>query len=363
MKFDAQEIKRRLPFLDLMAHEGVALRRSGPHYVARCPFHEEGTGSFTVHAPAYDHGHCYGCGWNGDIFEFWKERHGGVFSDAIAALASLASVSPEVFEFKRKQAALKVPQMTETSKQKPKPTLPRLRALTDEEIEALASQRKLDKAGIAQAAVERRVGACVWPQFLDHNGAWATPNDAVVSWVVTDRERSVAQFRRLDGLKYTRKDGKAIKAWTKGSPTWPIGAAEIGDRVSVLLVEGGADMLAGYHFLVRFNRLQHVAVCAMLGASMRICDSALPLFRRKRVRIVMDEDEPKDDRGIRPGCEAAARWTGQLSAAGAAVETFSLAGLVRKDGQPVKDLNDLALVDEAAWLDPELRQLFFDFDF
>ena len=83
----------------------------------------------------------------------------------------------------------------------------------------------------------------------------------------------------------------------------------------------------------------------------------------------MDEDTPRPVPGhpekppIFPGKEAAARWTAQLTDVGAAVETFSLAGLVRKDGERVKDLNDLALVDEAAWLDPELRAAFFDFDF
>ena len=104
-RYDAIEVKARLRFLDLIAQEGVAVRRSGPHYIARCPFHEERSGSFTIHGPKHDHGHCYGCGWNGDIFDFWRERHGGVFSDAVAACASLANVAPGVFVAARKQAS------------------------------------------------------------------------------------------------------------------------------------------------------------------------------------------------------------------------------------------------------------------
>jgi hypothetical protein len=365
-RYDHIEIKRRLAMLDLLAHEGIAARRAGPHHVAVCPFHAERSGSFTIYTyddHAEDHAHCFGCGWNGDIIDFWRERHGGGFLDALPPLASLASVSPSVFEAKRKQAA-QVPRVTEVaSETRQKPPLPRLRALTDEEVQCLATLRKLSVAGVAAAAADKRVGGCEWPQWIDHHGCWRVADDATTCWVVTDHERAVAQFRRLDGAGFVRRDGKTIKAWTKGSPTWPLGAADIGERADVLLVEGGADMLAGYHFLAQFRRLKHVAVCAMLGASMRIADDALPHFRRKRVRIVMDEDEAKDERGIRPGCEAAARWTAQLVEAGAAVETFSLAGLLTKDGGPVKDLNDLAVVDEAAWLDGELREAFFDFDF
>ncbi len=362
-RFDKETVRERLPFLDLMAHEGIDVRRSGPHYLACCPFHGERTGSFTIHGPEHDHGHCYGCGWNGDIFKFWQERHGGGFLDALRACASLASVRPEVVEQKRKQAS-QVTRMTEVAGGlREKPALPKFRALTQAEIEALARIRALRAEGVSAAARDKRVGFCEWPQWQDRHECWGVAEDASGCWVVTDRERRVAQFRRLDGAMFTRRDGKQIKAWTKGSPTWPLGAAEMGDRRCVLLVEGGADMLAAYHFLEQFQRLQAVAVVEMLGSSMRIAAEALPYFRAKRVRIMMDEDEAKDERGIRAGCEAAARWTEQLTAVGAAVETFSLAGLLKRDGTKVKDLNDLAMVDEAAWTDGELRAAFFDFDF
>ena len=368
--FDKDEVKARLAFLDLLAAEGIVVRRNGAHFVAPCPFHAEGTGSFTIHAPEFDHGHCYGCGWNGDIFAFWGERHGvGDFPAQLAACASLASCSPAFFSKARKQASQVTRVADAPVGQREKPALPRLRALSEGEIEALARRRGLDAAGVAVAAHAKRVGACDWPQFLDRDGCWRKAEGASASWVVTDRERWVVQYRRLDGEKYTRKDGKQIKAWSQGSPTWPLGAGEMGGRAAVLLVEGGSDMLAAFHFLTMFRRLEQVAVCSMLGGSCAICAEALPYFRRRRVRIMMDEDTPRPVPGhpekppIFPGKEAAWRWTEQLTKAGATVETFSLAGLVRKDGERVKDLNDLALVDEAAWLDPELRAAFFDFDF
>lgn len=370
--YDPQEVKRRLPMLDLLAHEGVAVRRNGRLWLAHCPFHQEKSMSFTIYIydiASQDHAHCFGCGWNGDIIKFRQERHGEDFVSSLKACASLASVPPSVLEAKRKQAA-KMPRVSGlASEPKEKPVLPRMRAMEDAEVQALAALRGLSVEGVKAAALVKRVGWCRWPQWIDRNGCWAMADDAGPSWVVTDKARRVAQFRRMDGGMFTRKDGREIKAWTKGSPTWPLGASEIGERGCVMLVEGGADMLAGFHFLTLFHRLDHVAVCAMLGASCAICDEALPFFRQKRVRIFMDEDEPKPVPGhpekppIYPGREAAARWTEQLIEAGAAVETFSLEGLMKRDGSRVKDLNDLAMVDEAAWLDAELREAYFDWDF
>lgn len=360
------EVKSRLSFLDVLSIEGVRVQRSGANFVTCCPFHGERTPSFTVHGGRLGRGHCYGCGWDGDVIDFWRERRGGGFLDALRALASLASLPVHLREWKKSEAA-QVPHVTDvTVTKREKPALPRMRALCDEESKMLAALRGLSVEGVTEAAGGKRVGFCMWPQFVGWDGVWRVVDDAVASWVVTDGARRVAQFRRLDGKTYKIKREKreeAIKAWTKGSPTWPLGAGEIGERGAVILVEGGADMLAAYHFLLRFGRLRDVAVVAMLGASNRIAEDALDFFRRKRVRIIMDEDEPKGERRVRPGAEAAARWTEQLTKAGAAVETFSLAGLTRRDGRAVKDLNDLALADESVWTADDLREAFFDFDF
>lgn len=358
------EVKERLPMLSILERDGIEMRRSGPNFVGLCPFHQEGSPSFTVHGGSPEHAHCYGCGWHGDVFDYRQQRGGGDFLSVLSELASLASVAARGGLSPRKKAASQVTDVSQAREStREKPALPRMRVLRADETEALARLRGLDVGGVLSAARAGFVGACCWPQFLDHRGAWAKGGNASPCWVVTDQERAVAQFRRLDGRPFVRGDGKEIKCWTKGSPTWPIGAREMGDRAAVLLVEGGADLLAAHHFLGRFGRLHAVAVIAMLGASMRIAADALPLFERKRVRIMMDADQPKVDGGVRPGCEAAVRWSGQLTGAGAAVEVFSLDGLLKKDGTRVKDLNDLAAVDEAAWLDPELRAAFFDFDF
>ena len=63
---------------------------------------------------------------------------------------------------------------------------------------------------------------------------------------------------------------------------------------------------------------------------------ALSHFDGMRVRIVPHLDPV--------GQEAAARWARQLGAAGAVVDAFNLQGLRRRDGKPVKDLNDAIVI-------------------
>ena len=68
-------------------------------------------------------------------------------------------------------------------------------------------------------------------------------------------------------------------------------------------------------------------------------------------------------RRTRAGFDAAARWTEQLTNAGARVQVINLDGLVRADGQAVKDLNDLALCNAAVLEDEEIREIFLRWEF
>jgi hypothetical protein len=77
------------------------------------------------------------------------------------------------------------------------------------------------------------------------------------------------------------------------------------------------------------------------GAGMFIPNDALPLFTGKRVRIFVHDDDK--------GNEAAGRWARQLLTVGCKVDGFNFAGLVRSDGKPVKDLNDLCSIDCSSW--------------
>lgn len=53
-------------FKEDLRRRGVEIKTAQRNVVARCPVHEEKTGSFAIYE---EHGHCFGCGWHGDIVD------------------------------------------------------------------------------------------------------------------------------------------------------------------------------------------------------------------------------------------------------------------------------------------------------
>lgn len=155
-----------------------------------------------------------------------------------------------------------------------------------------------------------------------------------LAWFMLDASQRVAQARRLDGLPWAQ----GVKAWTlPGSQAaWPVGIGEAQSFPAIALCEGGPDLLAACAFIMAEGRERDVAPVTMLGGCARIHADALPMFAGKRVRIFPHFDDT--------GGRAANRWAEQLADAGATVDAFSLAGLRRTDGEPVKDLCDLAAI-------------------
>ncbi len=75
----------------VLAERGVELRKKGRVLVARCPFHEEKTPSFTV-TPAKGLFHCFGCGAAGDVIGFVTKHDKVSFGSALDALARRAGL-------------------------------------------------------------------------------------------------------------------------------------------------------------------------------------------------------------------------------------------------------------------------------
>ena len=92
-----EEVKLRVKEAsDLVAlvESYIPLKPRGREFVALCPFHQEKTPSFYV-VPDGQFFHCFGCGKNGDVFNFVMEREGWTFREAFEQLASRAGISTE----------------------------------------------------------------------------------------------------------------------------------------------------------------------------------------------------------------------------------------------------------------------------
>lgn len=204
-----------------------------------------------------------------------------------------------------------------------KPTLPPFQHGTVADFVRLAQLRNLSVEGLQLASTRGLL--------------WFGNRLGVDAWIVSDGARVNAQARRMDGGTWGHFDGNP-KAWTLGGSWagWPIGAEEAKSFPKLALVEGGPDLLAAFHFIHCEGRERDVAPVAMLGASQRIHEDALPLFAGKRVRLFPHLDSA--------GQDAAARWTRQLELVGATVDGFDFTGLHRADGAPIGDLNDLASI-------------------
>ncbi|MEI8096942.1 MAG: DNA primase, partial [Candidatus Moraniibacteriota bacterium] len=84
------EIKARLNIVELIGAY-VHLEKSGAHYKACCPFHQERTPSFMVNEEK-NMWHCFGCAKGGDVFAFVMEMEGLEFREALKMLAERAGV-------------------------------------------------------------------------------------------------------------------------------------------------------------------------------------------------------------------------------------------------------------------------------
>lgn len=353
--YDKDAVRARLAMPRLCEQLGIVLRQSGPRWIGCCPFHVERTGSFTVSCEDDRgwHFHCFGCAAHGDVFDLWALRQGGDFKNALGALAGIAGLGPMPADW-TPQKPRSVPAVSSVRKRVV--CFPKLRRLSDATCQELAALRGLDVAGVlaardaglvwgAEMGVSVRSGL-VWGEYMEREGQYGKLRVAPTRcWIVGDGAGMAMQARRLDGEPWPRHDGGSFKAWTVGTAKWPLGCKLTGKRRCVALVEGGPDILAAFHFLVRANRLQSVAVVGVLGASVRLHQESLALFADKRVRIFahVDKEDPKT--GQRSGWEAAARWTEQLVNAGAEVDVWDFSGLLQCDGRPVSDLNDAARGD------------------
>lgn len=85
-----QQVKRANDIADVIGSH-IELRRSGAHFMARCPFHGEKTPSFNVNRNLQIY-KCFGCGESGDVIKFVQKYESCTFMEALERLAQRANI-------------------------------------------------------------------------------------------------------------------------------------------------------------------------------------------------------------------------------------------------------------------------------
>lgn len=86
-----EDVRTRLHVVGLIGRH-TKLRKSGSSFVGACPFHPEKNPSFRVYAEKKRF-RCYGCGAQGDVFEFLQKLEGKEFPAVVRALAAEVGVA------------------------------------------------------------------------------------------------------------------------------------------------------------------------------------------------------------------------------------------------------------------------------
>ncbi len=87
-----EEIKNSIKLSEVIGKNLSLKKRDNSNYVALCPFHKEKTPSFNI---SDDKGfyHCFGCGKNGDIFNYIMDTENLSFIEALKKLADHAGIN------------------------------------------------------------------------------------------------------------------------------------------------------------------------------------------------------------------------------------------------------------------------------
>ena len=87
-----EEIKNSIKLSEVIGKNLSLKKRDNNNYLALCPFHKEKTPSFNI---SDDKGfyHCFGCGKNGDIFNYLMDTENLSFVEALNKLAEYAGIN------------------------------------------------------------------------------------------------------------------------------------------------------------------------------------------------------------------------------------------------------------------------------
>ncbi|MGB6360737.1 MAG: CHC2 zinc finger domain-containing protein, partial [Candidatus Acidiferrales bacterium] len=87
----AERVKQQADIVRVIG-EYVRLKKAGQNFTGLCPFHQEKTPSFSVHATKQFY-HCFGCGKSGDVFKFVMEMDKSTFPEAVRTVATKCGIA------------------------------------------------------------------------------------------------------------------------------------------------------------------------------------------------------------------------------------------------------------------------------
>ena len=307
-----QEAKERL---DVPAVAARLFPHWKPATSCKAPWREDNSASFSVFDGGQrwkDHATDEG----GDAADFLAKALSIPAQEAIRRFVEMAGGGYREQSRPTARPTAPLPPADSDDKRQKRAMWPAMELPTDNELEALATLRRLPVDGPHWAAID---------------GSLRMANvDGERCWIIRSTCGKNAQARRLDGQPL----GENLKAKTLAGSiaTLPVGNYHDTRWPAVALVEGGPDVLAAYAAIHRIGLLDTVAVSGMLGAAMRPPYGALATMAGRRVRIFQHNDEA--------GQKAADAWARLIHNAGGTVDIWQPA-------QAGADLNDIFHLPEA----------------
>jgi hypothetical protein len=300
--------------LDIPAVAARCFPNWKPALSCQSPWREDRNPSFSV----YDEGRKWkdhATGDHGDAVDFLSKALDIPAQEAVRRFVEMAGGGYRMPAPRQKLPHTPAPEDSDDKRRK-RAAWPAMELPTEEELEAVAALRRLPVEGPQWAAIDGTL-------------RMATV-DGVRCWIIRSTCGKNAQARRLDGQPL----GENLKAKTLAGSiaTLPVGNYHDTRWPAVALVEGGPDVLAAYAGIYRLGLLDTMAVCGMLGASMRPPFGAVATMKGRRVRIFQHNDEA--------GQKAADGWARLIHNAGTSVDIWA----PEQDGA---DLNDIFHLPEA----------------
>ncbi len=336
----AQHVKSMADIVRIVG-ETVTLKRSGANYLGLCPFHQEKTPSFSVHATKQFY-YCFGCGAKGDVFRFVMEMEKVAFPEAVRRVAQRMGIpapaevreeaaSPEAklrkaLEEVHQRALAFYRKQLQSAEAKPVRELIRQRGVTDESIEEFGLgyapgngdglTRFLSKEGFAANVLEasglvlRRDRGGHYDRF---RGRWMFPIANETGRTIAFAGRALASDQQP---KYTNSPETALYRKSRVLYNQSRAREAIRKANETLLVEGYMDAIAAWQAGAR-------NVVASCGTA--LTETQAHMLARHAPEVVVSYDP--DSAGV----AATDRSLGVLLAGGMQVRILRLPGALDPD--------------------------------